>query len=121
MAKLVVTCPSCQGDLRATRLACEACGTNLDGSFDLPALLKLPAEDLAFVSAFVRSSGSLKAMAQHEGASYPTVRNRLDQIIARLEALEAGREHRRHAILDALEKGQLSSKEAEAELRKVGL
>lgn len=121
MAKLVVTCPSCAGELRATRLACGACGTALDGVFELPSLLQLPPEDLAFVSAFVRASGSLKAMAQLEGSSYPTVRNRLDAIIARLESLESGRTQRRHEILDALEKGQLSSKEAEAELRKVGL
>lgn len=121
MAKLVVSCPSCKGDLRVTRLACEACGTNLDGSFEIPALLRLPEEDLAFVSEFVRASGSLKAMASLSGRSYPTVRNRLDQIIARLEELERGIQKQRHEILDALEKGRLSSKEAEERLRKVGL
>jgi hypothetical protein len=121
VAKLVVSCPSCHGDLRATRLSCAHCGTNLDGSFEVPSLLKLPAEDLAFVSTFVRSSGSLKAMAQHSGSSYPTVRNRLDQIIARLDELEKGVATQRHEILDALEKGRLSAKEAEEALRKVGL
>ncbi|MDB4940770.1 MAG: hypothetical protein JWP97_304 [Labilithrix sp.] len=121
MPRLVATCPSCHHDLTATRLACGACGTNLDGSFELPHLLKLPAADLAFVSAFVRASGSLKAMAQHEGVSYPTVRNRLDQIILRLEELESGVLARRHEILDALEKGKVSAHEAEQELRKVGL
>jgi hypothetical protein len=121
MAKLVVVCPSCEGELRATRLACSACGTNLDGSFEIPLLLRLPPDDLGFVSAFVRSSGSLKAMATLEGSSYPTVRNRLDQIIGRLEDLERGVQKQRHEILDALEKGRLSSKEAEEALRKVGL
>lgn len=121
MAKLVVSCPSCEGDLRVTRLACQSCGTNLDGSFELPVLLQLPAEDLAFIVEFVRASGSLKAMATLEGRSYPTVRNRLDQIIDRVEELERGVQKRRHEILDALEKGKLSSKEAERELRKVGL
>jgi hypothetical protein len=121
MAKLVVTCPSCSGELRATRLGCESCGTNLDGQFEIPTLLKLPAEDLAFVGAFVRASGSLKAMAQRDGTSYPTVRNRLYQIIARREALDRGVEKERHRILDALERGELTSKQAEAQLRKVGL
>jgi hypothetical protein len=121
MAKLVVTCPSCEGDLRVTRLACEACGTVLDGQFEVPLLLQLPPEDLAFVAEFVRSSGSLKAMAQLEGSSYPTVRNRLNQIIARLEELERGVEKERHAILDALENGRLSAKEAADKLRKAGL
>ncbi len=121
MAKLVVSCPSCSGELRATRLGCAACGTNIDGQFEIPALLQLPTEDLAFVSEFVRASGSLKAMAQLDGTSYPTVRNRLDQIIGRLETLERGVQAQRHRILDALEKGELTSKEAEAQLRKVGL
>ena len=135
MAKLVVTCPSCNGELRATRLACQSCGTNLDGSFEIPVLLRMSQDDLTFISAFVRSSGSLKAMASLEGSSYPTVRNRLDQIIGRVEALEADDKKRResaslgvnditkqrHEILDALEKGRLSTKDAEEALRKVGL
>jgi hypothetical protein len=121
MAKMVVTCPSCRGPLRVTRLACEACGTNLDGQFDIPPLLQLSPEDLAFVSEFVRASGSLKEMAKLQGSSYPTVRNRLDQIIARIADLESGAQKRRHEILDALENGRLSAKEAEEQLRKVGL
>jgi hypothetical protein len=121
MAKLVVSCPSCKGDLRVTRLACRACGTNLDGQFEIPLLLQLSAEDLTFVADFVRSSGSLKAMAKLGGSSYPTVRNRLDQIIARLEELESGVQKQRHAILDALENGRLSAKDAEDQLRKAGL
>jgi hypothetical protein len=121
MPKLVVTCPSCSGDLKALRLGCPSCGTQLDGSFDLPFLLQLPADDLAFVVDFVRSSGSLKAMAAKGGTSYPTVRNRLDQILAKLEQLEQGQKAQRTAILDALESGKLSAQEADAQLRKVGL
>ena len=121
MAKFIVRCPSCEGEVRVTRIACEACGTNLDGQFDIPLLLQLPAEDLVFITEFVRSSGSLKAMAEIEKASYPTIRNRLDDIIRRLEVIERGVRDRRHKILDALEKGQLSVKAAEAQLRKVGL
>lgn len=121
MAKLVVTCPSCLGDLRVTRLACDSCGTNLDGSFELPALLQLPREDFAFISEFVRASGSLKAIATLEGRSYPTVRNRLNQIIARLEDVEHGVQKQRNQILDALEKGRLTATEAQEQLRKVGL
>lgn len=121
MAKLVVSCPSCSGELRVTRLACQSCGTNLDGAFEVPLILQLPPEDLTFVREFVRASGSLKAMAKLEGSSYPTVRNRLDQIIARLDELETGVQKRRHEILDALERGELSSKDAELRLRKVGL
>jgi hypothetical protein len=121
MPRLVVRCPSCQGDLQATRLSCRSCGTSLDGQFDIPPLLQLDPDDLAFVTAFVRSSGSLKAMAQQLGVSYPTVRNRLDELIGRLEQIERGVEKRRHEILDALEAGKLTAKAAAEELKKVGL
>jgi hypothetical protein len=121
MARFVTSCPSCQGELRVTRVACDACGTVLDGQFEIPALLQLPSDDLAFVEQFVRSSGSLKAMAKLSRTSYPTVRNRLDQIIGRLEQLEKSVQKRRHAILDALESGRLTAKEAERQLRKAGL
>ena len=121
MAKIVVRCPSCEGELHATRLGCAACGTHLDGLFEIPLLLQLPADDLMFVTAFVRASGSLKAMASLEGASYPTIRNRLDEIIARLTELERGVLKKRHEILDALESGKLTARVAEEQLRKVGL
>lgn len=120
MAKLVATCPSCNGDLAATRLHCASCETELSGHFEIPALLRLPADDLAFIKHFVRESGSLKAMAEHTGTSYPTVRNRLNEIIERLEKAELHIEAKRHAILDALERGELTAEAAARELRKVG-
>ena len=46
--------------------------------------MQLSEEDQAFVCDFVKSSGSLKEMAQRMGLSYPTVRNRLDDIIEKL-------------------------------------
>jgi len=121
MPRLVVRCPSCEGELLATRLSCRACGTQLDGQFEIPPLLQLSPDDLAFVTAFVRTSGSLKAMAQQLGVSYPTVRNRLDEILLRLEAVEQSIDKRRHEILDALENGKLTAKTAAEQLKKVGL
>lgn len=44
-------------------------------------------EDLAFVRRFVLASGSLKALAQAYGISYPTVRLRLDRLIDKIEVL----------------------------------
>ena len=121
MARLVVRCPSCEGELVAARLTCTSCATSLEGKFDIPALLRLPQDDLAFVTAFVRGSGSLKAVAAELGVSYPTVRNRLDDILERLAALERSVDDARHEILDALESGKITADEAAQALRKVGL
>ena len=45
-------------------------------------------EDLQFLRRFLVSSGSLKAMAEEYGVSYPTVRGRLDRLIAKAQAAE---------------------------------
>jgi hypothetical protein len=119
MSLLVTSCPSCRRELEITRLSCAGCRTQVEGHFELPALLRLPPADLAFVTAFVRSSGSLKAMAGLEKVSYPTVRNRLDDIIARLATLEQGTEREQHQILDELERGTIDAKEAALRLSRI--
>lgn len=54
--------------------------------YPLPPLASLSAEDQAFILEFVKASGSLKDMAALMKVSYPTVRNRLDDVIGRLQA-----------------------------------
>jgi hypothetical protein len=57
-----------------------------------PWLLDLPGEDLEFLRRFVLASGSLKALAQEYGVSYPTIRLRLDRVIARVRTSETLRD-----------------------------
>lgn len=119
MASLPTTCPSCRGDLTVSHLRCEACQTQLEGAFELPAILRLPAADLEFVVRFVKTSGSLKEMARQYGQSYPTIRNRLDDIIGRLETVEPPEAQERQAILDKIASGTLSVAAAEQQLRRL--
>ena len=49
----------------------------------------LSPEDQEFVLQFVKASGSLKQMAKLLDVSYPTVRNRLDDIIGKLEGIQS--------------------------------
>ena len=44
--------------------------------------------DLLFIKRFVLASGSLKALAQEYGVSYPTIRTRLDRIIEKIRIVE---------------------------------
>jgi len=52
----------------------------------------LAPEDLAFLKRFLLSSGTLKELAQEYGISYPTIRLRLDRLIAKVQLIEAHRE-----------------------------
>lgn len=82
-------CPSCGKRLSVHSMHCSSCDTHIEGNYRLPVLMQLSAADLLFVLDFVRSSGSLKEMAQKLGLSYPTVRNRLDDIISQLNKFES--------------------------------
>lgn len=78
-------CPSCGSVLRVKAMHCVHCHTNVEGDYSQPVLMRMPKEDQDFIVSFVLSSGSLKEMAQKMGLSYPTVRNRLDDLIATLK------------------------------------
>ena len=51
-----------------------------------PWLSELNEEDVQFLRRFIVSSGSLKAVAEDYRVSYPTVRARLDRLIAKVGA-----------------------------------
>jgi hypothetical protein len=70
---------------------CERCLTEIQGQYELPPLARLSIEDQDFVLDFIKASGSLKEMAKLLGLSYPTVRNRLDEIIERVKSAEKER------------------------------
>jgi hypothetical protein len=94
MKILPTTCPACNGRLKVKSLVCEKCQTEIQGQFDLPALASLSPDDQAFVLEFIKASGSLKDMAKLLGLSYPTIRNRLDEIIKKIADFENHNEKR---------------------------
>ena len=89
----------------------------LEGSFELPPLARLTLEDQIFVTAFVRSHGSIKDMEELFGISYPTVKNRLNRISHQLEFVDIDPPLPQGEILESLEKGELSVDEAVKKLR----
>jgi hypothetical protein len=85
--KMPVKCPSCSQLLEVSRLVCPKCQTAVEGNFKLSVLSKLGQEEQEFIIEFVKSSGSLKDMANNYKISYPTIRNRLDAVIDQLKSL----------------------------------
>jgi hypothetical protein len=104
-------CPYCSGTLRFTRLTCEDCGLGLEGEFATPRLSRLETEEQRFVELFVLASGSLKQMAELLGVSYPTVRSRLDKLIAHLKEAQESDEVRKRRILEDVEAGRIPPKQ----------
>jgi hypothetical protein len=116
-------CPVCEAELSVTRLHCSACDTTIEGHFISGQFGNLTAEQLTFVFTFVRCEGKINRMEQELGLSYPTIRNRLHEVIRAL-GYEPGRDEpveitqeKRNSILEDLSAGKISADEATRLLR----
>jgi len=87
--KLPIVCPSCENSLRVSQMKCEQCSTEVNGNYDLPLYLKLNREEQDFILEFFISSGSIKEMAKQAGNSYPTIRNKMDDLIEKIKNLKS--------------------------------
>jgi len=119
MGEFSTKCNNCDGPLEISELSCRNCDLTLRGSVNLPRLARLPNEDREFIELLVLSGASLKEVGRHLGLSYPTVRNRLDKVIANLRRLDEDKRTERARIIDALERGELSTEDALERLNKL--
>lgn len=91
-------------------------GIAVEGAFTLPQMARLSLEDQVFVTAFIRSHGSIKEMEQVFGVSYPTIKARLNRIASQFEFVETNPSPGRSDVLERLNKGEISAAEAIREL-----
>ena len=90
----------------------------IEGSFTLPPLASLSAEDQVFVMAFVRCHGSIKDMEEMFGISYPTVKNRINRIARQLEFVEIVKVSPQEEVIGELERGDITAEDAIRRLSK---
>ena len=125
MYPVIGRCPVCEHKLEVTRLYCRHCDTTLEGHFSLGRFYELSSEQLQFVETFVRCQGKLNRVQEELSLSYPTVRNRLHDVIRAL-GYEVDEEEEasvsveaRQEVLASLASGQISAEEAARRLRGV--
>jgi hypothetical protein len=112
-------CPVCSNELTVTRLHCDACDTSIEGRFSNNVLPGLNEEQLDFVETFIRCEGKITRVEDELGLSYPTIRNRLHEVI-RAMGYEPGKDEdepeisdeKRHSILEELDAGKISADDA---------
>ncbi len=116
-------CPVCGEDLVVTRYHCENCDTSIEGRFENSAFPGLTADQIEFVRTFVRCEGKITRMEAELDLSYPTIRNRLHEVI-RAMGYEPGKEEsaevneeKRRSVLDDLDAGKISAEGAMRVLR----
>lgn len=116
-------CPICQSELEVVRLHCPSCDTSIEGHFASGHFANLSREQLEFMITFVRCEGKINRMEDEIGLSYPTIRNRLHELIRAL-GYEPGKEEsteisdeKRRSILEDLDAGKISAEDAMRILR----
>jgi hypothetical protein len=88
----------------------------IEGNFELPQLARLAADDQIFITAFVRSHGSIKDMERIFGVSYPTIKSRLTRIADSLEFVETNPTPSKSEILERLQQGEITAEDAIREM-----
>jgi hypothetical protein len=84
----------------------------IEGEFMLPELARLTFDDQVFITAFLRSHGSIKEMEQVFGVSYPTIKARLNRIAGQLEFVDNNPSPSRAEVLERLKNGEIDAAEA---------
>ena len=88
----------------------------IEGNFELPQLARLSLDDQVFITAFVRSHGSIKEMERVFGVSYPTIKGRLTRIAGSLEFVESNPTPSKSEILERLRRGEITAGDAIREM-----
>ena len=133
MARDVIsTCPICSSELAITRLQCRACGTTIEGEFNVGRFGRLNREQLALLESFLRARGNAKELERELKVSYPTVRARIDALVRALGLADGapvgdegddgfkrsdGSAESRREVLDWLARHEITADEAAVLLR----
>jgi len=110
-------CPVCQSELMITGLACMLCDTRIEGHFQSSnnPFGKLNTDQQQFLLSFVRCEGKFNRLEEEMNLSYPTLRNRFNEIVqilgfqpAKEETSAKFGEEIRRQILEELEQGTIT-------------
>ncbi len=115
-------CPVCGEEMVVERLRCPTCGISIEGEFLTNPFTYLKDDEVNFLLVFLKARGNIKEVERILGISYPTVRNRLNNVLKSLGIAPEEEEERVDVkeILEKLDKGEISPEEAKKLLKKGG-
>ena len=80
MQNIFDKCPACGGQVIITECRCSQCKLQMRGEFRPGRFLNLSDDQLTFIQVFLSARGNLSEVERILGVSYPTIRNKLDEI-----------------------------------------
>lgn len=115
---MINKCPNCGDQMVITSYRCNSCFTEVHGEFEVDSFSRLDNEDKEFIELFLQKRGSIKDVGEEIGISYPTVRNRIDKIVAKLGGKVDKKSHRID-ILNMLDNGEITTEKAKQLLEEI--
>src|SRR5262245_19894274 len=123
--KLLISDPVSGGELYVSELSNDESGIAIRGRFEIPRWAKLTDEQEQFLETFLRCRGMINSVEKELGISYPTVKSRLESLLAALELSPVKEEaakkdksaEKKAKILEQLEKGEISAAQAKEKLK----
>lgn len=118
MYPALTRCPVCKDELIVSRLHCPSCDTFINGRFTTGHFANLSQEQLNFIVTFVRCEGKINRMEDEHKLSYPTIRNRLHDVIRALgfapgkDETPGINDEKRRSVLEDLDAGEISADDA---------
>ncbi|MGI5998731.1 MAG: DUF2089 domain-containing protein [Lutispora sp.] len=107
------TCPVCSGKLEVAKLKCRNCGISIEGDFELCKFCMLSKEQKEFAEIFIKNRGNIREIEREMGISYPTVKNKLENLIEALGYKSQPRDgDYKKDVLQQLYDGKISADEA---------
>lgn len=109
-------CFVCGSETEATKISCNVCDTSIEGHFKPCKFCRLNPDQKHFLDIFVKCRGNIKEIEKELGVSYPTVKNKLEDVASALGHKAASPENEnaknRKEVLDKLNNGEISVEEA---------
>jgi hypothetical protein len=121
MAKMLEKCPVCDGGMVVRELVCRRCRTQVISEFEPDRDgLSIDPEILDFIKVFIFAEGSIKQSEKILNCSYPKIKNLLKKAKAALGLQPTGADSStvRAAIIEQLDRGELTVEEALERLKK---
>ena len=111
----VVNCPGCQKGMIVTTLHCPSCDITVKGSFSAGRGTLLDDEINLFIGVFLLARGNIKEIEKRLGISYPTVKSKIDKMVAEVQRVAK----LEHELAEAQEKERETQKRSEENVRKI--
>lgn len=104
----------CGGGIQISEIYCQKCETTIRCKFELCKFCKLTEHQKYFIEVFIKNRGNIKEIEKELGISYPTVRNKLDEVVTALGYhVDQQKNHvNRKEILERLSRGEISKDDA---------